>query len=124
MPTFLYSNNQPLSEGLDSLYSSILHTFASYDCKLPEKSRDLRGAENMVRDKAGAGGMDTWERSERETKLAKVQPHVSFVFKFLPVFYWPENKSTLFTMAFNPLGIPPHPLPLPGHCSEAALVLF
>lgn len=91
-PAFLYSNNQPLSEGLASHYSSILHTFASYDCKLPEKSRDLRGVENMARGKAGAGGMDTLERSERETKLAKVQPHVSFIFKFLLAFYWPENE--------------------------------
>lgn len=46
----------------------------------------------MVRGKAGAGGMDTLERSERETKLAKVQPHVSFIFKFLLAFCWPENE--------------------------------
>lgn len=31
-------------------------------------------------------------------------------------------KSTLSTMAFNPLRLPPHPLPLPIHRSEASLV--
>lgn len=46
----------------------------------------------MARGKAGAGRMDTLERSERETKLAKVQPHVSFIFKFLLAVYWPENE--------------------------------
>ena len=40
--------------------------------------------------------MDTLERSERETRVAEVRPHVSSLFKLLLALYCPENEIHTF----------------------------
>lgn len=47
--------------------------------------------------------MDTLERSERETRIAPVRPHISTLFKFLLTLYCLKMKSTLPNVTLTPL---------------------
>lgn len=67
--------------------------------------------------------MDALEGSEREAKEARVQPHVSPMFKFLLALLCPENEIHTVHHDLQSPGTPLYPLPLSVHALEVTALI-